>query len=161
VGVVDVGGGSTEIAVGTVAGGVTWWDSFRLGSGQLADDHLRSDPPGEAELDAMRASAAEALGELGCPRPDSAVAVGGSAASLRRLVGPVLEPAALERALGVLCGATAAEVSARYALDPERIRLLPAGMLILDAAARGLRCPLIIGRGGIREGVLLELAAAA
>jgi exopolyphosphatase/guanosine-5'-triphosphate,3'-diphosphate pyrophosphatase len=35
---------------------------------------------------------------------------------------------------------------------------MPAGMLILDAAARCLGCSLVIGRGGIREGVLLELA---
>src|SRR4051812_4303036 len=35
VGVVDVGGGSTELAVGTLAGGVTWSESFRLGSGHL------------------------------------------------------------------------------------------------------------------------------
>ena len=48
VGVVDVGGGSTEIAVGTVEGGVSWWASFRLGSGHLADEHLRSDPPSAA-----------------------------------------------------------------------------------------------------------------
>src|SRR5215210_6601779 len=54
VGVVDVGGGSTEVAIGTVEGGVTWWASFRLGSGQLADDHLRSDPPAPEELQAMR-----------------------------------------------------------------------------------------------------------
>ena len=30
VAVVDVGGGSTEIAVGTVDGGVEWWESFAL-----------------------------------------------------------------------------------------------------------------------------------
>src|SRR4051812_18516950 len=33
VAVVDVGGGSSEIAVGTVAGGVRWAASFRIGSG--------------------------------------------------------------------------------------------------------------------------------
>src|SRR5829696_8399801 len=86
----SVGGGSTEIAVGTVADGVTWWASFRLGSGQLADDHLRSDPPTAAELEAMGAHAAGILEGVDVPRPDCAVAVGGSAASLRRLVGAVL-----------------------------------------------------------------------
>jgi len=161
VGVVDVGGGSTEVAVGTVEGGVTWWASFRLGSGQLADDYLRSDPPAAGELQAMSAHAAGVFGELRVSPPDAAVAVGGSAASLRRLVGAVLEPEALQRALQTLCGAPVHEVSERLSLDPQRVRLLPAGMLILDAAAQRLGCPLIIGRGGLREGVLLELSAKA
>jgi exopolyphosphatase/guanosine-5'-triphosphate,3'-diphosphate pyrophosphatase len=160
VGVVDVGGGSTEIAVGTTEGGVTWWASVRLGSGQLADAYVRTDPPAAAELQAMGAHAHGALEGLDVPQPDAAVAVGGSAASLRRLVGTALDPESLQRALRVLSGAPAEQVSARFALDPERVRLLPAGMLILDAASNRLRCPLLIGRGGLREGVLLELAAA-
>ncbi len=158
VGVVDVGGGSTEIAVGTVADGVSWWASFRLGSGHLADEYLRSDPPSAAELQAMSAHAAGVFGALDVPTPDAAVAVGGSAASLRRLVGAVLEPETMQRALRVLADAPCAEVAERFALDPQRVRLMPAGMLILDAAAQSLGCPLMIGRGGLREGVLLELA---
>jgi exopolyphosphatase/guanosine-5'-triphosphate,3'-diphosphate pyrophosphatase len=160
VGVVDVGGGSTEIAVGTTAEGVSWWASFRLGSGQLADDHLRSDPPSAAELEAMGAYAAGALEGIDVPQPDCAVAVGGSAASLRRLVGAVLEEETMQRALRVLSEAPATEVARRFALDEQRVRLLPAGIIILDAAAHRLGCPLLIGRGGLREGVLLELAAA-
>jgi exopolyphosphatase/guanosine-5'-triphosphate,3'-diphosphate pyrophosphatase len=161
VGVVDVGGGSTEIAIGTQAAGVTWWASFRLGSGQLADDHLRSDPPAARELEAMGATAAGVLEGLDVPRPDCAVAVGGSAASLRRLVGAVLEEETMQQALRVLSGAPATEVARRLALDERRVRLLPAGIVILDAAAHRLGCSLIIGKGGLREGVVLELAAAA
>jgi exopolyphosphatase / guanosine-5'-triphosphate,3'-diphosphate pyrophosphatase len=161
VGVVDVGGGSTEIAVGTTAAGVTWWASFRLGSGQLADDHLRADPPSIADLDAMRAAAAAALEGPEIPLPGCAVAVGGSAASLRRLVGAVLEEETMQRALRVLSEAPVAEVARRLALDERRVRLLPAGIVILDAAAHRLGCALIIGKGGLREGVVLELAAAA
>jgi exopolyphosphatase/guanosine-5'-triphosphate,3'-diphosphate pyrophosphatase len=161
VGVVDVGGGSTEIAVGTVRGGVTWWASFRLGSGQLADDHLHADPPSAADLQAMSATAAGALDAIAVPRPDCAVAVGGSAASLRRLVGAVLEEDTMQRALRVLSEAPSADVAQRFALDEQRVRLLPAGIVILDAAAHRLGCSLLIGRGGLREGVLLELAAAA
>jgi exopolyphosphatase / guanosine-5'-triphosphate,3'-diphosphate pyrophosphatase len=49
-------------------------------------------------------------------------------------------------------------VALSFALDPKRVRLLPAGILILDAAATRLGKPLQIGRGGLREGVLLDLA---
>ena len=160
VAVVDVGGGSTELAVGTTAGGVSWWASFRLGSGQLADDYLHSDPPGVAELQAAAAHAQGVLEGIEVPRPECGVAVGGSAASLRRVVGAVLDEESMQRALRVLSDAPAPEVADRFALDPERVRLLPAGMLILQAAAQRLGCPLMIGKGGLREGVLLELAAA-
>ncbi len=158
IGVVDVGGGSTELAVGTYDGGVTWSSSYRLGSGSIAEDHLRTDPPARDELAAARAQACDVLGRAPVPQPDAAVAVGGSAASLRTVVGDVLEPGTLERALGVLSSAPAADVAQRYSLDAERVRLLPAGILILDAASQVLGQPLQIGHGGLREGVLLDMA---
>ena len=159
VGVVDVGGGSTEIAVGTLRDGVSWSTSARIGSGFLADAYLRGDPPPVEELQRMREHAAGALEGLDVPRPVHAVAVGGSAASLRTLVGPVLEPESIDRALRVLTGAPSAEVASTFSLDPERVRLLPAGLLILAECASVLGLPLEIGRGGIREGVCLELGA--
>lgn len=155
--VVDVGGMSTEIAIGTMADGVTWLRSFSIGSGMLAG-RCREDPPSRADLDAMRAAADAEFAAADVPRLDHAVAVGGSAASLPTLVGPVLDAAALERALGALAAAPAAAVARRHALAPERVRLLPAGILVLDAAARRLGMPMRIGRGGLREGVILELA---
>jgi exopolyphosphatase/guanosine-5'-triphosphate,3'-diphosphate pyrophosphatase len=157
VGVVDVGGGSTEIAVGTVAEGVSWSSSFLVGSGALADHYLRSDPPTAAELHAVRAHAHDVLGTRKVPHTDCAVAVGGSAASLRRVVGDLLAADSLEKAIGVLSGAPAAEVAAALSLDAQRVRLMPAGILILHAAAQRLGQPLQIGRGGLREGLLLDM----
>jgi exopolyphosphatase/guanosine-5'-triphosphate,3'-diphosphate pyrophosphatase len=158
VGVVDVGGGSTEIAVGTLDHGVEWCASFDFGSGFLADSYLHTDPPSAAELQAVRAHAAGVLEGIRPPETDHAVAVGGSAASLRRLVGAVLEPETLQRALRVLSEAPAGDVARRFDLEPERVKLLPAGILALDAAAQVLGRPLQIGRGGLREGVLLDIA---
>jgi exopolyphosphatase / guanosine-5'-triphosphate,3'-diphosphate pyrophosphatase len=158
IGVVDVGGGSTEIAVGTLEGGVEWSASVHVGSGFLAEHYLRSDPPSIGELQAVSRHAAGAIDGIDVPHPDCAVAVGGSAASVRRLVGAVLEPDTLQRALRVLSGDSAAEVARRFALDAERVRLMPAGILILDAASQRLGRPLQIGRGGLREGVVLDMA---
>jgi exopolyphosphatase/guanosine-5'-triphosphate,3'-diphosphate pyrophosphatase len=160
VAVVDVGGGSTEIAVGTHADGVGWARSLPVGSGSLSDRHRHADPVAPAELAAMRAAADAAFAETRPPAVDLALAVGGSAASLRRLVGPRLGPAAAQRALDVLAAAPAATVSAQWDIDRERVRLLPAGILVLGAAARRLGQPLQLGCGGLREGVLLELAGA-
>src|SRR3954467_10557293 len=53
VAVVDVGGGSTEIAIGTLEGGVEWAASFPFGSGFLADAYLGGDPPCADELAAV------------------------------------------------------------------------------------------------------------
>ena len=158
VGVVDVGGGSSEIAVGTVRGGVTWSASFAVGSGFLADAYLRSDPPSAADLHAMREHAAGVLEGLDVPQPATAVAVGGSATSLRKLVGGVLEAETIQRALRVLSLAPCEEVARRFGLDPQRVRLMPAGLLVLAEASLHLGRPLQIGRGGLREGVVLELA---
>ena len=51
------------------------------------------------------------------------------------------------------------EVARRFELDPERVRLLPAGILILEAISDRLGCPLQVGRGGLREGAILEMIA--
>ena len=71
--------------------GATWSESFRVGSGLLTDAYLRSDPPSVADLHAMREHAQGVFEGLDLPAVDAAVAVGGSAASLRRLVGAVLD----------------------------------------------------------------------
>jgi exopolyphosphatase/guanosine-5'-triphosphate,3'-diphosphate pyrophosphatase len=160
-GVVDVGGGSTEIAIGTVEDGVKWSQSFRVGSGFLADSYLVSDPPSAHELQAARAHASGVFEGLRTPPIARAVASGGSATSLRRMAGAELSYEALERAIRLLASAPATELAERFELDPERVRLLPAGVLILEAVGDALGLALKIGNGGIREGVVLELSAPA
>jgi exopolyphosphatase / guanosine-5'-triphosphate,3'-diphosphate pyrophosphatase len=59
----------------------------------------------------------------------------------------------------VLSSTPIAEIAKRFELDPERVRLLPAGILVLEAMSDVLRLPVRIARGGLREGVLFELVA--
>ena len=158
VGVVDVGGGSTELAIGTLAGGATWSESFRVGSGLLTDHYRRADPPSAAELHAMREYAHGVFEGLDLPPVGAAVAVGGSAASLRRLVGATLDGDSLQRAMQVLAAEPADAVAQRFSIDRERVLLMPAGLTVLDAAGAAFGRPLMIGRGGLREGVIFELA---
>lgn len=157
-GVVDVGGGSSELVVGTAPDRVRWSQSRQLGSGDLCDTWFRSDPPSPPEIEAARAHVAGVLGAMAVPRPAVAVAVGGSAASLRPLAGARLDAVAFASALQLLLSAPAAEVARDFALDVERVRLLPAGLLILQAAQERFGVPLELVGGGLREGVLMELA---
>lgn len=157
-GVVDVGGRSSELVVGTPPDQVSWCSSVAIGSGELADRCFHSDPPSAAELREARASVDEALSGVEVPRPVEAVAVGGSATSLRRLAGPLLDPDAFTRSLKLLCSEPAVDVARRFALDLDRVRLLPAGLLILQGASERFGASLHVGRGGLREGILLEAA---
>ena len=161
VAVIDVGGGSSEIAIGEPDGEMTWSESFRIGSGFLADAYLRSDPPSVDELEKLRRHVEGTFEGLEPPPATSAVAVGGTATSLRRLVGAELEHETLERGIRVLASNPIDKLARSFELEPERVRLLPAGILILEAASDQLRVPLQIGRGGLREGVVLEMIAAA
>jgi exopolyphosphatase / guanosine-5'-triphosphate,3'-diphosphate pyrophosphatase len=157
-GVVDVGGGSSELVVGTAPDAVRWSASLTLGSGDLADRCLHSDPPSRDELDAVRAEVLEVLVGVDVPQPSEAVAVGGSATSLRRLAGPLLDSETISRLLATLSRERAVDLARRFSLDLDRVRLLPAGLVILQACADLFGCTLQIGRGGVREGVLLEAA---
>jgi exopolyphosphatase / guanosine-5'-triphosphate,3'-diphosphate pyrophosphatase len=155
--VVDVGGGSSEVVFGTVAGGVSSVQSFKIGSGSLTEDHLSGDPPSASEIRAVRDAIADAFEGVELEQPEQAVAVGGSATSLRKLVGAVLEYETLERGVRVLCGDPIADVARRFELDPRRVQMLPAGVLLLEKLSELLGQPLQIGKGGLREGVILTL----
>jgi exopolyphosphatase / guanosine-5'-triphosphate,3'-diphosphate pyrophosphatase len=159
VGVVDIGGGSTELVVGTVTAGVSWSTSLPVGSSVLTDTDLPSDPPTTAELAALRVKLATLFDGVDAPQPAAAYAVGGSATSLHRLVGAVLSHEALTRGLSALVSRPAAEAAPRLGLHAERARLLPAGILLLDAASRALGTPLELAGGGLREGVVLQQLA--
>ncbi len=158
-GVVDVGGGSTELVVGTAAGGVVWSISLPVGSSTLTRAELPSDPPTPAELAALRAKLGALFGDVDAPQPAAAYAVGGSATSMQRLLGVALDCDALTRGLQTLVARPSQEVALRLGLHADRARLLPAGILLLDAASRALGAPLLLAGGGVREGVVLEQLA--
>jgi exopolyphosphatase / guanosine-5'-triphosphate,3'-diphosphate pyrophosphatase len=155
--VVDVGGGSSEVVFGTATDGTSEVRSFKTGSGSLTEDHLEGDPPSASEIRELRDHIGEFFEDVELPQPDQAVAVGGSATSLRTLVGAVLEYETLERAMRVLSSDEIADVAKRFELDPRRVRLLPAGVLLLERFSQLLGQPLQIGKGGLREGVILRL----
>ena len=157
IGVVDIGGGSTEVILGTVSESVQSVRSWPVGSGNLAEELIGSDPPSAAEIRRIRDRIDDIFEDVEFEQPAQAVAVGGSATSLRRIVGTVLEYETLERGIRVLCGDPATDVGRRFELDPQRVRILPTGVLLLEKISDLLGQPLQIGKGGLREGVILDL----
>jgi exopolyphosphatase/pppGpp-phosphohydrolase len=159
VAVVDVGGGSAQIVVGSRKHGPTWTHSIDLGSQRLTSRLLSEDPPGKEAIDRARAEVERYLDGIAVPQPRTTLAVGGSARALKRMIGGRIEPSGLRNALRELATTPTAVLSARYAIGEERARTLPAGAVIFEALQRRLDTPLKVQRGGLREGALLTLAA--
>lgn len=158
VAVCDVGGGSSQIAVGSPGRGVAWARSIDIGSLRLTQRHLGGDPPSERRLEVARKAATRELDRLEPPLALAALATGGTARALRKLVGAQLGSRELEQALEVVTGNTSKELSREYGIARWRARLLPAGSLILAEIQERLDMPLKVARAGLREGAVLELA---
>jgi exopolyphosphatase/pppGpp-phosphohydrolase len=150
--VCDVGGASTEIAVGSPGRTPEWIVSVDLGSVRLS---TRTDG-----LEAARRGAAEAFAAIEPPSVDLALAVGGSARAARRLVGSWLGGAELSEALRLAGANGPRELSRRFGIDRSRAPIVPAGVAILDRVHELLGVPMHVCSGGIREGAVLATVAA-
>ena len=161
VAVCDVGGGSTEVVVGTPLLGPTWARSVDIGSLRLTAALLHDDPPTAAQLE--RARAAIEAGFAGVepppPRPELALATGGSARAISKLVGRSYGGAELECVIAELVSRPAEATAAAIGVEIERAYSLAAGALILEHVSGLLGVAFTPARGGIREGAALALAA--
>jgi exopolyphosphatase/guanosine-5'-triphosphate,3'-diphosphate pyrophosphatase len=151
VAVCDVGGASTEIAVGAADDDPAWIESVDLGSVRLT---TRAD-----SLVAACAEAMEAFAPVTPPRVRTALSVGGTARAARRLVGPWLGAEELAEALHLVETLDGRELTRRFAVDRARARILPGGIAILAEVQRLLGVPLHVCDGGIREGAALTRRA--
>jgi len=159
VAVCDVGGGSTEVVVGTELLGPAWVRSVDLGSLRLTAALLPSDPPTPAEIEAAQSAVGAAFAAIEPPRPEIALATGGSGRAVARIVGHEYGLDELERVVEILSGRPAAASAEKLGIRPERARSLLAGALILAEVSRRLEVPFTPSRGGIREGAAFRLAA--
>jgi exopolyphosphatase/guanosine-5'-triphosphate,3'-diphosphate pyrophosphatase len=165
VAVVDVGGGSTELVAGRAGGEPAWWVSLAVGSSSLTGRCVRHDPPSPACLAALHDAARDAFAAVAPPPVELGLAVGGSATALLLVAGggphpggaAALDRRLLTRALDDLVAGPAAATALRLGLEPERVRVMPAGITLLARASLAFATPLRIARGGLREGVVLEL----
>lgn len=154
--VVDSGGGSTEISI-CQPGETPVTSTFGIGSARLRQLLLPDDPPSEEQLTRAREHA-DTVFDAFRPPTDLGVAlvVGGGATTARRLMGGVIDEAGLRRATELCANSDASSVAERFGVDPERAALLPASLVVLASLTALLGVDLEVGRGGLREGVLLD-----
>ena len=144
VAVCDIGGASTEIAVGEPGGDPDWVESVDLGSVRLT-----------TRAGNKRDEAEEAFAHLEPPAVEAALVVGGSARAARRLVGAELGEMELTEALEIVETTSPREVARRFGIDRARAEILPAGVILLAEVQRRLGVSLHVCSGGIREGAVL------
>lgn len=171
--VVDVGGGSTELAVG-VDGQLWAARSLDLGCVRLSERYLKSDPPAASELAALSAEARDLLESAAAelaPLPDEALAVGGTATTLASIAyGLEAYDAEVVDQTPLSCNELAAlrdrlasmhvaEIAAMPVVQPGRADVLVAGASLLLTVVETLRLTGVIVRDqDILEGIALAAA---
>jgi exopolyphosphatase / guanosine-5'-triphosphate,3'-diphosphate pyrophosphatase len=152
VAVCDVGGGSTQLVVGTREDGPGWIRSVDLGSLRLTERLLAADPPSPEDVAAARAEIAEAFASVVPPVAKEGLATGGTARALRRITGGALDSASIASAIEELSQLKRAKAAKRFGVMPQRATTLLAGTLLFAEAQQRLGVALEPARGGVREG---------
>ena len=155
--VIDAGGGSTEVSFCS-PGEEPVTASFTIGSATLQKEfiHERSPRP-RSRSRAPVEYADKQFDQLEFPDDCTlALAVGGGASTARQLTGGVLDKPGIARVLALTTSMSSTDLSEKFDLALNRARLLPAGLTILDALVERLGIGLEVGRGGLREGVLID-----
>ena len=158
VAVVDLGGGSCEIAMGSPATGPTWVCSRDAGALRVTRQLLPARSPTARDVARARAGIGELLDGVDPKHPDAALAVGGTARALARLLGPRFGPRKLDALADRIVELGSERLTRWLDVTSPRAETLLAGTLVLADISRRLDAKLEVGRGGLREGAVLALA---
>jgi len=149
--VIDIGGGSTELIVGT-GSEISFHASLQAGVVRHTERHTSADPPTAVELEALAADARGLIGRTVAAHPEAAasegIAVAGTPTSLaameleldpydpRKVHGYVLSLRSIQRLLSRLASAPLADRAQITGLHPDRAPTIIAGVVILIEAMR-------------------------
>jgi exopolyphosphatase/guanosine-5'-triphosphate,3'-diphosphate pyrophosphatase len=147
--VVDIGGGSTELIVGTGAE-VAFNASLQAGVVRHTERHVATDPPTAVELEALAADVRGAIEAVlaEAPEAEAGIAVAGTPTSLaaielaldpydpERVHGHLLTLPSIQRMLSQLASTPLAERKAIPGLHADRAATIVAGVVILVEAMR-------------------------
>jgi exopolyphosphatase/guanosine-5'-triphosphate,3'-diphosphate pyrophosphatase len=147
--VVDIGGGSTELIVGS-GREISFHDSLQIGVVRHTERHISSDPPTAGELEALatdvRGQIADSLGAgvearhgiavAGTPTSLASVEMGLEPYDPSRVHGHVLALPSIQRMLSQLASVPLAERVEIPGLHPDRAPTIVAGVVILVETMR-------------------------
>jgi exopolyphosphatase / guanosine-5'-triphosphate,3'-diphosphate pyrophosphatase len=150
--VIDIGGGSTELIVGT-GEEISFHTSLQAGVVRHSERHIASDPPTAVELEALatdirglieqglagsgdRAAAAAGVAVAGTPTSLAAIELGLDPYDPDRVHGHVLELRAIQRMLSQLASVPLALRVEIPGLHPDRAPTIVSGVVILVEAMR-------------------------
>ncbi|HUC01188.1 MAG TPA: Ppx/GppA phosphatase family protein [Solirubrobacterales bacterium] len=172
--VVDIGGGSTELIVGS-GSEIAFHTSLQVGVVRHSERHVASDPPAAIELEAL---ATDVRGQIetalaGAPAASEGIAVAGTPTSLAavemelepydplRVHGHLLSLPAIQRMLSQLASVPLAERVAIPGLHPDRAPTIVAGVVILIETMRAFGLEQItVSEHDILYGTAIAAAAA-
>jgi exopolyphosphatase/guanosine-5'-triphosphate,3'-diphosphate pyrophosphatase len=175
--VIDVGGGSTELILGTTtpSRSVTASHSMDIGAVRLHERHLHRDPPTSDQVAACVADIEAALDDCPVDVGEAALVVGLagtvitvasgvlglSAYDPRRTDQAVIEVAGVHEYVAWLVGRTVAERLALPYMHPGRADVIDAGALILDRVLRRTKVStLTVSEADILDGIAWSVAEA-
>lgn len=158
VGVVDLGGGSCELAVGSPGCGPTWVRSLDVGALRVTRSPLGNGRPAPARVLAARDALRRMFEPLDPPRQDETLAVGGTARAIARVIGSPYGAEALEGLAETLQRIPLDAIVSSHGITLARAETLLGGTLVLLELAHRLDTELRVVRGGVREGAALMLA---
>lgn len=173
--VIDIGGGSTEIVVGS-GDEVSFHTSLQVGTVRHTERHIRNDPPTAPELEALAEDVRKQIfAELAAAEffaIGSGIAVAGTPTSLaaieqelepydpERVHGYVLTLDGIQRMYSMLSGKSLEERLRVTGLHPGRAPTIVAGVVILIQAMRAFGLQQIeVSEHDILDGAALEAAA--
>jgi exopolyphosphatase/guanosine-5'-triphosphate,3'-diphosphate pyrophosphatase len=167
--VIDIGGGSTELVLGTTE--VEAGRSVDVGAVRLTERHLEGDPPSTAQVAAARADVEAALAlvreVVPVERARTAVGVAGSATTVAALALRLPAYDAQRIHLTRIAGADVAAVSARLlamtraqraalpVVHPGRVDVIGAGALVLAVLVERLELDeVLVSESDILDGIV-------
>jgi exopolyphosphatase/guanosine-5'-triphosphate,3'-diphosphate pyrophosphatase len=169
--VIDIGGGSTEIAVGE-GRQMTDRHSFNIGSVRFTERYLKESPPTAEQIKSCSHAIDKALAGRSFTLPDNTeiIGVAGTVTSLaaiksghqayqpKELNGLVLKRDEISSMVGEFSKLTAGELLERHpAILAGRADVILGGMLILEGFMNAYDIEnLAVSTGGIRHGAILE-----
>jgi exopolyphosphatase / guanosine-5'-triphosphate,3'-diphosphate pyrophosphatase len=169
--VIDVGGGSTELALG-LDGKLTDWSGVKIGAVAISEAVGFNQPASQYIGYAANTFRYSNFLDLLTPKPDKIIAVGGSAVALaglsvglkifqpEKIQGQRIGGEALRKMLEQIAGINLKQREELMAFDPQRADIIVGGgCIILAFMELAAISEIVISAYGLRYGLLREIAA--